>query len=485
MDLQLALLLSGIALIALVVMASLLPSTNFKFKDLLARFKKPERAAKSGLRDSSVAPRFDADDAALLGEEELIDEHDTFFDTPLTNDSQFDPRSIDAESFISSDDNQVTDEREVVTTETYAEEIAEQMQRPTFQEVMYDRDIQRQTIVAEQEVATDNDSLDDTDLNAVSAMEAELETESQYVASEQTKEQSYDSNDQTGPEMHITPTETFTSLRQIDYWVKLVCSSPHSLSEVQSEFTKFTDATHLNQQVHVLNQQDRQWHALELLSNDATFNELVISVQLLDNGQPISSSQLNAFVANVDALADDIGAQTQYLSPSAEAAIQSSNLASLYANCQGVIDASITSSDGQPLYGKLIESSAKMQGLDYLDGAYARIKQMGNRQIVLYRLVSSEGINFTDVLSSNLQLSAVKFVMNPATSEHPGRVVKEMLDAAKAFASRVNGDLNLIEGVEYHQDQLRQIRDQVSKIEAKMEKVGLPAGSAEALRLFS
>jgi hypothetical protein len=68
---------------------------------------------------------------------------------------------------------------------------------------------------------------------------------------------------------------------------------------------------------------------------------------------------------------------------------------------------------------------------------------------------------------------------------HPGRVVKEMLDSAKAYASRVKGELQVFDGLEYHQDQLREVRDYVSKIESKMEELGIPAGSAEATRLFS
>lgn len=477
MALQLALLIAGIALIVLVVTDGLFPAVGLKLKAFLTRGKTREARSNASSRESFVAPHQDTDDTAMLGEDELFDDNDPLYDVPLTNDSQFDPRSIEVEPFAVADRDQDTEQ----ALDTPHENEPSSESRATFQEVLYGRAEEGKTTVNNEEEYAEVSSLPEEVVEfALASGDADDELQTIHSTENQAVEPESDE-----PDMHITPTETFTSLRQIDYWVKLACTSAQSLNAVRSKFSNLAGTTSLQQQTHVLNLQDKQWHALDSLASDAIFAKLVISAQLLVKGQPISNAELSHFVASVDQLAEEIGAQTQYLAPPAEAVIQSSNLASLYANCQGVIEATVSGLEGQPFFGKLIESSAKMRGLDYLDGSYVRIKQMGSRKVVLYRLLSSEGISFTEDMSSDVKFTAVKFVMHPARSEHPGRVVKEMLDSAQAFASRVRGGLTLFEGVGYHKDQLCQVRDQVSKIESKMEQAGLPAGCTEAVRLFS
>jgi hypothetical protein len=62
---------------------------------------------------------------------------------------------------------------------------------------------------------------------------------------------------------------------------------------------------------------------------------------------------------------------------------------------------------------------------------------------------------------------------------------KEMLDAVKAFASRVKGDIRVPGESEFHQDLLLKLRNRVSRLEKDTIAAGLEPGGQEIYRIFS
>jgi hypothetical protein len=160
-------------------------------------------------------------------------------------------------------------------------------------------------------------------------------------------------------------------------------------------------------------------------------------------------------------------------------------LAQFFADSCEPLEVSICAPKGQAFMGKLVETSAKQQGLDFMNGEYVRQKRMASQNIILYRMISQDTRKFDQDMSSNAEIECVKFTMMPALSRTPGRDAKEMLDAVKAFASRVKGDIRIPGETDYHQDLLLKLRNRVSKLEKNTLAAGLEPGGIEISRIFS
>ncbi len=482
MELQIALLIAGIAVIALVVATGLFPIVGKKISALFSKSKVPEVKRTTLKRDQQMAPRLNGEDAVLLGEEELIDNEESLFYMPLINEGEELPQDIVGQGPSSN-----VSPSHSPNKANFIPPPPEIEQRDTrITEVNYEAPSSPAS-----DVANINDPVDPLLSNKESSASISAEAKNDESRSNSAEQGLSDAPDHSmGSEVNnlainITPTEIFKSLKQIDYWVKLTCPTEHTQHSIASQISTAFAASGLHTQTHALNVHDHRWHEIKSAPQDAAFKEFVVSFQLLNQGQPLSADKFRHFTNEVETLAENLGAKTQFLAPASEAAIQSANLASLYANCQGTIEVTIKAPKEQPFYAKIIQTSAKLQGLEFEAGSFARKKQMGSKEIILYRLSSTDGRDFSEDMPSDVPLQSVRFLMQPSTSQFPGRVVKEMLDGAKAYASRVKGEIQLFDDTEYHQDQMRLVRDYVSKIENKMQEVGIPAGSAEAIRLFS
>ncbi|MFT5258312.1 MAG: hypothetical protein ACI9J2_000033 [Saprospiraceae bacterium] len=502
MELQIALSITGIAIVALVIIPSLFPAVVAKLKGIFSKNKSTAIADRSSnARQGGAAPRLDVNDAALLGEKELLDDETWLYNAPLVNDTLDHGHSDETNAEVAE-----PSQPEVSFTESKIDE--EKFQSPTLAgrvpqddspavdelpsraETTYDNPVNTHSEpfeAPEQPISHQPDPLlkpTDQHNNQEHSDQQTSAADTSTTINNETDAENQEMSSQI-VEVQITPTETFTSLKQIDYWVKLICNAEYTKPLIMQQFGSVWNEMALNAQIHGLNTQDSRWHDFNNLPSDATFKEFVISIQLLNNGQPHSANTLKRFTNEVDQVAENLGASTQYLSSASEAAVQSANLASLYANCQGHIEVLINPTSEQPFYGRVIETSAKLQGLEYEAGQYVRKKQVATGKVILYTLGPADGSKFFEEMGTDSILESIKFSMRPSAVVHPGRVVKEMLDSAKAYASRVKGELQVFDGLEYHQDQLREVRDYVSKIESKMEELGIPAGSAEATRLFS
>ncbi|MXX17328.1 MAG: hypothetical protein F4Z52_09050, partial [Gammaproteobacteria bacterium] len=78
----------------------------------------------------------------------------------------------------------------------------------------------------------------------------------------------------------------------------------------------------------------------------------------------------------------------------------------------------------------------------------------------------------------------VTFFTRPAVNCLPGAVFSEMVDAAKAFASRIKGEA-IAPGYDVlSNDNIEAIRRSIEHVASEMESYGIVPGSQEAIRLF-
>lgn len=325
-------------------------------------------------------------------------------------------------------------------------------------------------------------------------LQAEVELEVSEVELEvspkiETNKESTSVRNQAQQEERITtlkpaPSGPFTSLRQIDYWIKLSPALPVSQGEILAKLGNWKPIQFATQ-IHALTQEEPHWVDLNEVDSSTMIVDVVASYQLLTNGQASSIDDLRHFDQLVTALGQALAAEKLMMASPEQALEQSQRLEGFYEQSHGPLEVAVCAPKGQAFMGKLVETSAKQQGLDYFEGDYVRLKRMANESIILYRLLNNDAPHFVPDMSSSGLIQSVRFSMTPSLSLTPGRDAKEMLDAVKAFASRVKGDIRIPGQQDFHQDQLLNLRNRVSKLENQMIDAGLEPGSQEIRRIFS
>jgi FtsZ-interacting cell division protein ZipA len=276
----------------------------------------------------------------------------------------------------------------------------------------------------------------------------------------------------------------FTSLRQIDYWIKLSPAEQHTQAQILEKLNGW-DKIAFPVQLHALTLENPKWVSLLDSAGDVEIMDVVASYQLLHKGEATSLEDLSIFDELVTQLGTALEAEKLVMATPQQALEQSQQLADFHNNHCESLEVTIRAPQSESFMGKLVETSAKQQGLEFKDGEYVRMKKMGAQDIILYRMLAVDADKFDEDMSSDSMIKSVKFSMLPALSPKPGRDAKEMLDAVKAFASRVKGEIRVPGKPEFHLDQLLNLRNSVSQLEDDMTNAGLEPGGPELQRIFS
>jgi len=432
MDLQFALILLGVALVFLVFAVSRYSNIIEKYLQTLRKKSTAKPVGKSKSHSSGWARN--ADHAPTLGD---------------AGENQFEDRLFEFES--DSFDEQVEDNIEQDNAGLLVKELE-----------------------------------DDPEINA-SQPEAKLPEQSPEIETkiEDEAESLATLGDDNGQRKPVGP---FTSLRQIDYWIKLSPASPLTQVEILAKLTHW-DKILFPVQLHALTQDEPHWVNLLEAQGDTAIVDVVASYQLLESGNAATIVDLNTFDERVSILGQSLNAEKLMMASPEQALDQSLKLAQFYADSCEPLEVSICAPEGQAFMGKLVETSAKQQGLDFIDGDYVRQKRMASHNVILYRMLNDNrrhtSSKFDQNMSSDARIECVKFIMTPVLSQTPGRDAKEMLDAVKAFASRVKGDIRVPGESEFHQDLLLKLRNRVSRLEKDTIAAGLEPGGQEIYRIFS
>ena len=136
--------------------------------------------------------------------------------------------------------------------------------------------------------------------------------------------------------------------------------------------------------------------------------------------------------------------------------------------------------------GAIIERCATQIGLTPdTNNFYARYKPVGKQKVCLYSLANMSDTGEFDMDNlRGLKTRGVTFFTRPAVNRSPGAVFAEMVDAAKAFASRIKGEVIAPGYDDLSTEDVEAIRKSIEKVASEMESYGIIPGSEEATRLF-
>lgn len=229
------------------------------------------------------------------------------------------------------------------------------------------------------------------------------------------------------------------------------------------------------------NERTREWERMRPEA-DMAYRRLRIGLQLADRRGPASEADVAVFATAMRQLADELLAVAD-MPPQTPALDQAVALDRFCADVDLQIGVNLVSR-GTPFSGTKLRALAEAAGMTLEgDGAFTRRDDEGRAQFTLANL---ESMPLTPDSIRTLSSHGLTFVLDVPRVDHGERVFMQMIELARRFADTLQGTLVDDNRQPLGEPQLDHIRREfVAKPQAEMARYGLPAGSPQALRLFS
>jgi hypothetical protein len=212
------------------------------------------------------------------------------------------------------------------------------------------------------------------------------------------------------------------------------------------------------------------------------YTGLKLALQLVNRAGPVNSAQLSTFCDAVRGCADKIPGLASL--PDAQAALQAAReLDAICADVDVAVGVNVVAGDGGAFSGTKIRALAEAAGFKLEpDGVF---HYRDEQRHTLFTLDNHEPAPFLPEQIKSLTTRGITLLLDVPRVAKGVRALERMLDIATGFASALGGRLVDDNRVTLNEAGIAQIGEQVRSIHAAMEKRGIPAGSARALRLFS
>ena len=312
------------------------------------------------------------------------------------------------------------------------------------------------------------------------------DSETEYANSEDAKTASMVPLHQPHGEYKYTGVEGFDKVSQIDYWVKIHGDRDIGRETVLAQYREAKSALNKPNSLFGLKVPEKTWCDLEFESEETRFADIVVTIQLADSNGPITETELSRFAQLVAKLSEGTGRGFNFMASIENAQSQAEAISDFVKYYDTVFVVNIKPEHDEYFDGAAIHRFASQLALDQGENNfYVRNKLVGKRKVCLYSManMSDTGqFDFDDM--KNLKTRGVTFFTKPAVNRTPGAVFAEMVDTAKAFASRIKGEVIAPNFEDLSQDDVDEIRLSIEKVAEDMERNGMPAGSDEAMRIF-
>ena len=228
------------------------------------------------------------------------------------------------------------------------------------------------------------------------------------------------------------------------------------------------------------NELTREWVRL-LPDADFQVRRLRVGLQLANRMGPVSDADLVVFAGAMQALADELMAVADM--PSIRVRDQAAEIDRFSAEVDLEIGINLVSR-ASAFSGTKIRALAEAAGMVLgADGLFTRYDEEGRAQFCLQNFESTQ---FSPESIRNMSTHGLTFLLDVPRVDHGERVFMQMAELAKRFAEALQGILVDDNRQPLGDAQLDHIRREfIGKPQAKMASYNLPAGSAQALRLFS
>jgi hypothetical protein len=238
----------------------------------------------------------------------------------------------------------------------------------------------------------------------------------------------------------------------------------------------------INKPVHWIgfNERTREWQRLTH-DSDIGVRRLRVGLQLVNRLGPVSEGDLAIFTGAMQALADELMAVADM--PLSRVLDQAAEIDRFCAAVDLEIGLNLVSR-ASAFSGTKIRALAEAAGMALgVDGLFTRYDDNGRAQ---FSLQNYESTQFSADALRTLTTHGLTFLLDVPRVDHGERVFLQMSEIAKRFADTLQGALVDDNRQPLSESQLEHIRREfIGKPQATMASFNLPAGSAQALRLFS
>lgn len=228
------------------------------------------------------------------------------------------------------------------------------------------------------------------------------------------------------------------------------------------------------------NERSREWGVLTPESEQPV-RRLRVGLQLVNRLGPVTDQELVVFTGAMQVLADELMAVA--VMPTTRVRDQASELDAFCAAVDLEIGINLITR-GSAFSGTKIRALAEAAGMVLgVDGLFTRYDDAGRAQFYLQNFESAQ---FAAESIRTMATHGLTFLLDVPRVDHGERVFVQMTELAKRFAETLQGVLVDDNRSPLGEPQLDHIRREfVGKPQAAMLAFGLPAGSPQALRLFS
>lgn len=228
------------------------------------------------------------------------------------------------------------------------------------------------------------------------------------------------------------------------------------------------------------NERTREWERL-LSDSNWPLRRLRVGLQLVNRMGPVASGDVALFLGAMQALADELMAVLDM--PSSRVQDQAEELDRFCAAVDLEIGVNLVSR-GSAFSGTKIRALAEAAGMVLgIDGLFTRYDDAGRAQ---FSLQNYESTQFSADALRTMTTHGLTFLLDVPRVDHGERVFTQMTELARRFAETLQGMLVDDNRQPLSESQLDHIRREfIGKPQATMLSFGLPAGSAQAQRLFS
>jgi len=287
-------------------------------------------------------------------------------------------------------------------------------------------------------------------------------------------------------DLPLSPAEGFEKLSQIDYYVKLSGERDVSRESVLAIYREAAAGLAKNHSIYGLLLPEKVWRDLENEPEESRFGDLIITMQLVDQNGPVSEQDMTRFSSLVMKLSESTGRGFSFMAPIENAQQQAQVIDQFRQQFDSIFVVNIRPVEDEVFEGAVIARCAGQIGLTEDDNNfYARYKPVGKQKVCLYSLANMSDTGEFDLENMRaMRTRGVTFFTRPAVNRSPGAVFSEMVDAAKAFASRIKGEVIAPGYDDLSMEDVEAIRRSIEKVAREMESYGINPGSEEATRLF-
>ncbi len=229
-----------------------------------------------------------------------------------------------------------------------------------------------------------------------------------------------------------------------------------------------------------LDVRSKSWRPLA--PEGAGYTSVRAALQLVDRSGPVNAEHLQRFGDAVRAAAREMEAVAE-LPEFAPALEQAADLDRFYAEVDMMVGINVVASTGQVFHGTKIRALAEASGLHLQPGGVFTC--LDERHGALFSLENQEPEPFLIDKIRSLTTPGITFLLDVPRVSDGLLAFDRMVAMSRSFADSLDGILADDNRVPLDDAGLDKIRAQLRTIYGAMEKRGIHAGGALALRLFS